>query len=298
MPPRSDSRLAVVTGEAAPELTDDGRAIAAALSDRGFETTPVVWTDESVDWTNYDVAVLRSCWNYPTDPDRFRGVLDAMATADVAVVNPPRVVRWNLHKSYLFDLQAGGVQIPATELVERGSEASLTGVLRERGLDEAVVKPAIGTASTDVWRTGLADAPADEGRFARLVADGDVLVQAFVPEIVDGERSIVCFGGAYSHAWNSPTEPDDVTAFGDADASYDPDDRIVEEAVDALETACDVAEVAPDELPYARVDYVERDGSLLLMELELIEPYLGLDRGGNTVERFCDAITGAIGRSG
>lgn len=113
-----DSTLAVVTGEAAPELTDDGRAIAAALSGRGFETTPVVWSDESVDWTNYDVAVLRSCWNYPTDPDRFRGVLDAMATADVAVVNPPRVVRWNLHKSYLFDLQAGGVQIPATELIE------------------------------------------------------------------------------------------------------------------------------------------------------------------------------------
>jgi len=298
MSTRSDPRLGVVTGEAAPELTDDGRAIAAALADRGFETTPVVWTDESVDWTSFDVAVLRSCWDYPTDTDRFRGVLDAMAAADVAVVNPPRVVRWNLHKSYLFDLQAGGVPVPATELIERGSEASLASVLRERGLAEAVVKPAIGTASTDVWRTGLADAPADEDRFADLLADGDVLVQAFVPEIVDGERSIVCFGGAYSHAWNSPTEPDDVTAFGDADASYDPADRIVEEAVGALETACDATGIDPDELPYARVDYVERDGSLLLMELELIEPYLGLERGAHTVERFRDAITDAVGRNG
>ncbi|WP_276259864.1 hypothetical protein [Haloglomus litoreum] len=38
-----------------------------------------------------------------------------------------------------------------------------------------------------------------------------------------------------------------------------------------LRAACDQLGVGPAELPYARVDGIERGGEFLLMELELIE---------------------------
>lgn len=40
-----------------------------------------------------------------------------------------------------------------------------------------------------------------------------------------------------------------------------------------------------------RVDYIEREGSLVVLELEPIEPYLGLERSKAGVDRFVSAVT-------
>ena len=76
--------------------------------------------------------------------------------------------------------------------------------------------------------------------------------------------------------------------------SYDPDAHLVEQAADALRTACDLLDVDTVDLPYARVDGVERDGEFLLLELELVEPHLGLGYGEGSVRRFADAIETAL----
>lgn len=267
--------------------------MAAALEARGYDVEPVFWTDRSVDWSTYGAAVIRSCWEYPTDLPRFRDLLAELERDDLSVCNPLEIVRWNLHKSYVLALAGSGVRVPSTTVIEQGSDASLAAVLEEQGLDDAVVKPAVGTSSTDVWRTGTADDGDQQERFAALLADGDVLVQAFVPEIAGGERSAVFFDGAYSHAWNSPLA-DGFSDFGDADPEYEPTPSVRAQAATVLERATEC--IGVDRVPYARVDYVTRDGELLLLELELIEPYLGLSRGENAVERFCDALEGCFGR--
>lgn len=282
--------LAIVTGEYAPQLSDGGQRLAAALAERGIDSDPVLWDDPSVDWSAYDGVLVRSCWDYPDDIPRFRAMLDELDRADVPVCNPLRVIRWDLHKSYLTTLADAGVRIPPTASVDRGSDVTLEAILRDRGWDEAVVKPAVGAMSSRVWRTSASEAAASADRFADLLADQDVLVQRFVPEIETGERSIVLFGGEYSHAWNSLPADGDVTEFDGIDADYSPPDRIRAQALTAFRAACDALDVAPAEIPYARVDYVHREGDLLLMELELIEPYLGFERGENSVERFRDAL--------
>lgn len=283
------SRVGIVTGERAPELSDDGKKIASALSDRGFRVEPVDWRDRTVDWTAFDAAVVRSCWNYHTEPTRFRDALASMEQANVTVCNPLDVIRWNVHKSYLWDLADAGVRVPETTVVERGENVSLEAILERQGWQEAVVKPAIGTSSTDVWKVSREEARSLQHRFEALVSERDVLVQAFTPEISEGERSIVFFGGEYSHAWNSIKSEDDFSAFDGADPDYEPTRKIIEQAGDVLRTAREVVGI-DSALPYARIDYVVRDGDLLLMELELIEPYLGLERGENTVESFCEAL--------
>jgi len=285
------STLAIVTGRFAPNLADGGKKVAETLAGRGISCEPVMWNDLSVDWNSYDAVLLRSCWEYPEDRDRFRTMLDEVERAGVPVCNPLSVLRWNLHKSYLTALADAGVQIPPTTVLEQGTDTSLQKILRTNGWEQAVVKPAIGAMSSQVWRTTLAEAGEHESRFDALVGDCDVVVQEFVPEITDGERSIVFFGGEYSHAWNSLPTDDDITEFDGIDADYEPSSDIRTQAGTAVRAACDILELdAGSHLPYARVDYVRRDSELLLMELELIEPYLGFERGEDTVDRFCEAV--------
>ncbi|PSQ17378.1 hypothetical protein BRD00_07975 [Halobacteriales archaeon QS_8_69_26] len=86
-------RLGIVTGHRAPDLSEGGKRVAAALSDRGFRVDPVLWTDESVEWSEYAAALVRSCWDYHADVERFRALIGELERADVAVCNPLAAIR-------------------------------------------------------------------------------------------------------------------------------------------------------------------------------------------------------------
>lgn len=293
--------FAVVTAENRPELTADGRSLTVALRDRGFDVTPAIWSDPDVEWADFDVALLRSCWDYHEDVDAFREWLDDLEATGVTLRNPAHVVRWNLHKSYLRDLADAGVPTLDTAWVEASHDpdVDLEGLLRERGWDEAVVKPAVGTSSVGTWRTSIDEAKAHQERFDDCREPGDVLVQAFAPEIRAGERSLVFFAGELSHASNYVPAPDDFRAhpdFGGTSEPYDPPQSVVEQGRAVVRRASEIVGVDPSLLPYARVDGVGRDGDFRLIELELIEPFLGLERAEGGVDRFADAIERSLRR--
>lgn len=285
-------RLAVVTGERAPELSEDGRALAAALRERDLAVEPAVWNDPGIEWSDYDAALFRSCWDYHADPERFRELLSTLDSCGVATLNPLTVVRWNLHKFYLRDLGEAGVPTLPTAFVASGSGADLGRILRERGWEDAVVKPAIGTSSEGVWRTTPSDTRADQDRFERALDAGDLLVQEFAPEVRDGERSLVFLAGEFAYAKNNrPAEEEFRTHpnFGGTVERHDPPEDVVEDARKALAAGAGASGVDPGDLSYARVDGVVRDGRFRLMELELIEPYLGLEAAG-ALDRFADVV--------
>lgn len=299
MPRDERKEIGIVTGSAAPELTDDGRALASALRERGFAVEPVVWDDPSATWDRYDCLVVRSCWEYDAAVAQFRNWLDAVEASDVHVFNAPDVLRWNVHKSYLRDLEQAGVPVTPTEFVDRGSNADLEAILERTGWTDVVVKPAVGTSSDGVWRARTPIEPAAVSRFRDQRAETDLLVQQFVPEIARGERSFVFFGGEFSHAYRCVPAADDFRAHPEYGGSVEPDDpprRLVEQAETALATAGSACSRDASEFVYARVDGVERSGGFELMELEVIEPYLGLATSERGVERFADAIVAALRR--
>lgn len=287
---RFQNTLEVITGKHAPELSDDAQHLTAALTERGVSTEAVRWDDPTVQWDNYDGVLFRSCWEYPTNLERFQLLLAELEQTDLPVCNPIAAVRWNMHKSYLDELAAAGIRLPATTVIDAGSNISLGEVLDRQGWDEAVMKPGIGSFSRDVTRVSRDVLDTADAQFQNLIEAGDVVVQQFVPEITEGERSIVFFGGTYSHAWNSLTTDDDITDFNGIDDNYEPPPSIREQAAAVLDTAVTLLNETVSSLPYARVDYVHRDGALLLMELELIEPFLGLARGIDAADQAADAL--------
>ena len=114
--------------------------------------------------------------------------------ASTRLFNPIGLVRWNLRKD-VGKLATAGIRTPGTRIVAREA-ADIERVFDETGWRRAVVKPATGGGGHSVEllsRDTVADA------VPRLAA-GDVLVQEFLPEIAEGELSMVYFDGVFSHA--------------------------------------------------------------------------------------------------
>lgn len=291
--------IGLVTGEKWPELPESDQHLAAELERRGHHAEPVVWSDPSVAYDRFDLLVIRACFDYHRHIEAFLDWLDERAAEDLRLRNPVPVIRWNHHKFYLQDLIQAGLPVLETEFVEAGTDMSLEDLLRARNWEEAVVKPAIGTSSVGAWRTDQASATADQSRFDDAVEERDVLVQAFAPEIEDGERSLVFLDGRFSHAWRSVPATGEFRShnqFGGTTEPYAPSDEIIEQARSVLETARSRFDNLESDVVYARVDGIERDGTFVLMELELIEPYLGLGRDPDAAVRFADAVLGRVGR--
>jgi len=298
---RSDegTRTGIVTGEGAPRLTKDGQRLLAALQEREHTVDPVRWDDSSVNWEQYDCLIIRSCWQYYTDREAFRNWIDTVNQYDVHVVNASDILRWNMHKYYLRDLERADVPVIPTEYVDQGSNVDLGTVLERTGWTDVVVKPAVGTSSHDVWRATTPEEPAAATRFRDQLSETDVLVQQFIPAVTQGELSFVFFRGEFNHAYRSFPATDGFRAHPNFGGSVEPDDppeTLVDQASKVVSTASSVLSLDAKEFVYARVDGVERTGEFELMELELIEPYLGLTMSEGTVDRFVEAIQTALCR--
>jgi glutathione synthase/RimK-type ligase-like ATP-grasp enzyme len=261
--------------------------VGVPLADAGHSLTPVVWDDIRVDWSGFDLVVLRSTWDYHKRYDDFRVWLRHLADNAVRVMNPVQVLMWNAHKQYLLDLQQRGIPIVPTVLLSQGRLVDLKHLLSSNRWSKAVVKPAVAATAYNTWLTEPASAERDQRQLVAMMARGDVLVQPFMQEIVrDGEYSFVFFGGAFSHCFRKQPRAGDYRTQSDYGARYTkfdpPDDWIVQTS--------QMLSVLARPMLYARVDCIVQGDTLVLMELELIEPNLSLDLDPAAPERFALAI--------
>lgn len=286
--------VAFVTYSGSPGLTGDDALAARALADLGVTVDAVAWDEPGTAWEQYDAAVLRSTWDYHTRLDDFLAWLDDIRAAEARVLNPPDVVRWNCHKRYLLDLQRRGVPIVPTAFVARDRTADLAWILDQHGWNKAVIKPAVSASARNTWMTDRSTAGRDQAKLAGMMLDSDVLVQGFLPEVIrEGEFSLIFFDKRFSHCvQKKPRQGDFRTQpeFGGRGALITPVPRLIAQAQAVLD-------LVPRPLLYARVDGVVRDGVLLLMELELIEPDLLLSYAPAAPQAFASAIHSAIERA-
>jgi hypothetical protein len=279
--------IAFVTYRDLPHLTAEDQLVCASLQHVGVQTHAVVWDAPDVDWTTYDAVIVRSCWDYHLHPRTFSAWLTALERLHVPLWNPAALLRWNLHKRYLRDLHAQGVTIPPTCWLERGSHATLETVLAEQRWEAAVIKPAISASAYQTWRTTWAQAPHDQPHFAARLHLGDLLVQQFMaPIVTDGEWSFVFFHKRYSHAVLKKAKPSDFRVQDDFGGTVE----VVAPGRGLIAQAEQIINGIAGSVLCARVDGIDLNGHLVLMELELIEPFLFLKHDPHAIERFAHAI--------
>ncbi len=174
-----------------------------ALRACGARVEVADWDDPDVRWSSYDLAVLRSTWDYTERPSEFLAWADRVA-ATTPLSNSAAVVRWNTDKHYLSELARAGVPIVPSRFIEPGEDptAALGLFLSEFGESELVVKPAIGAGSRDTRRYKRSARDAAATHAGQLLAAGrSVLLQPYLDRVDEqGETALIFFAGASGHA--------------------------------------------------------------------------------------------------
>ncbi|EYF07107.1 ATP-grasp domain-containing protein [Chondromyces apiculatus] len=291
--------IAFLTSDQDPELTPDDQLAVQELDQLGIRVTPLVWDAPEVDLAHlqqFDLLVLRSCWDYHHKTAGFCAWLDAVERAGLPLHNPVPVVRWCLDKSYLDALASRGIAIPTTLWIEPGTDTTLNDLLHRGAFrdDAVVVKPAISMLGQDTWRASRADLAEHEAPFQDLLRTRKLMVQEFLPEVLDhGELSLIFIANRFSHAVRKLPKPGEFRIHAEHGGTRDlfvPSPALVTQAEAVLEAARALTGDPAHRLLYARVDGIDVGGRLTLIELELIDPYLFLRYAPGAPYRFAQAI--------
>lgn len=280
------ARIALVTATAALGTDEDLEPLMDALARSGISAEAPCWDDADVEWDAFDLAVLRSTWDYVPRYDEFLRWLDA-TEARVRVLNPSAVVRWSTNKRYLADLAERGVPVVPTEFYEPGgAPPRLSG-----HSGELVVKPVVSAGSRDTMRHSDARA-AEQQALDLLAANRAVMVQPYLAGIdTYGETGLVYFDGELSHAFRkAPILALDAPP---TDEFFAPEEITPREPTAAERRVADttIAGCGGADLLYGRVDLVPGpDGQPRVLEVELAEPSFFLAHAPGSADRFAAAV--------
>ena len=284
-------RIALVSSERGLRVDPDLPIAWSALRDAGFVVDLVRWDDDAADWASYDLAVVRSCWDYAWRLDEFL----AWAESVPRLRNPVEVLRWNTDKTYLRELERAGLPVVPTVW-------NPTGAAELPDAGEWVVKPSVSAGSRDTAR--WADRDDVLTHAAELVTAGrTAMVQPYLASVDDvGETAMLLIGGAFSHA----VRKGPLLARGEG-VRQDRDSRGNLSPAVATAAQRDVAQAVFDAIPgligvaapplYARIDLVQDGaGRPVLLELELSEPSLFLPQAPGAAATLVRAVEAELSR--
>jgi hypothetical protein len=287
--------IALATCSALPDGWPDDALLVNALRERGADVRFEVWSDSEVDWTSFDLVMVRSTWDYTRRREEF---VDWAGSLDGRLHNAAAIIEWNSDKRYLADLDAAGIATVPTRYVGPGDAVpELDGVV--------VIKPTVSAGARDTGKFG----PALHGDAGELIAtiarDGrTAMVQPYLDEVAEhGETSIVFFEGVESHVLRkseilkadgvAPLAEGPITA---AAAMFAPELVVAGQAGVGER---DLARQVLDELKrrfgqeplYARVDMIlGPGGDPVLLELEAVEPSLYFETSPGSETKLAAAI--------
>lgn len=283
------THIVLATAADDPAISPSDRLYADALERRGCRVTGAPWDGPRAAFTGADAVVLRSTWGYYRALDEFKGWTEAMA-ASTRLFNSIDLVRWNLRKDYVEKLAAAGVRVPRSFVVP--CEVSAIGrVFEETGWLRAVVKPASGASGHSVELLQRATLTAQVTDLADEARRAGVVVQEFLPEIAAGELSLVYFDGVFSHAIRKRPPPGEFRT----NSRYKPIRTAEAPPPDVTQQGAACLAALPETPLYARVDGIVRDGVLIVIEVEVLEPALALDVDPPSAERFAEATMKRLG---
>ena len=293
VPAMSKPAIALVTATAARNVDEDLPPLESALRNAGADVTVAEW-DRPHDWSRFDIALLRSTWDYPQRLAEFFDWAEAVSQ-ETKLLNPLPVVKWSSDKHYLRDLAAKAVPTVLTKFVEPGEspERRIADLLSHPDVDEFVVKPAVGAGSRDAQRFGREESE-DAARHAQLMLNEkrSVLLQPYLGKVDQlGETALLYFEGEFSHAIRKgPLLKRKEGPTTELFAKETITARVPDAA--ELRVGALALQAAPFDTPlYARVDLIrDQQGEPVVLELELIEPSLFFPFAADSAERFAAAV--------
>ena len=254
-------------------------ALRAPFFEKGMDVIDVDWADPTQDWSDYDAVLIGTTWDYWDHHDTFLQTLRTIEQQS-RLFNSAEMVRWNSRKDYLRGLADKGARLIPTLWIDQISAENAAQAFEQLASQDLVFKRQVGAGADGQYRLSPSDPLPDMPH--------PMMVQPFLSMIQEeGEYSFIFIDGAFCHALLKTAKSGDYriqSSYGGKETPITPSETDLADAAAVLATL--------EEMPlYARVDMLRgEDGRLLLMELELIEPYLYPLEGPNLGPMLADAV--------
>lgn len=283
-------KIAIVTCERLPQGIAEDQPLFDALKSAQIEFQICVWSD-TVDWSQYDICLLRSVWDYHEKSTAFMTWVHQTSQV-TKIMNPSEVIEWNSNKNYLKALSEHHINIAPTLWLKQHSQTPLEDAINQLPeSDTYFLKPTIGADSSGTHRFMPKALEAAQTHLNQWIVKHDMMLQSYLPSVESyGEVSAIYFGGDFSHAIRKIPVNGDYRVqdtFGAKDIAHTLDG----DEFKATEAANTFINKKFGKLAYARIDLLKGDhGQVFVNELELIEPSLFLQHGPNAAELFVTKI--------
>ncbi|WP_209348377.1 hypothetical protein [Pontixanthobacter sp. CEM42] len=263
-------------------------ALRPAFAAAGLELIEIEWRAPLDQFADIRLVLIGTSWDYQDYPDEFLIKLEALQSVGVIVCNSPELIRWNIDKSYLKELERRGTRTIPTLWSDDPDYGDVTRALAHFKSDKVVVKRQTGAGALGQHIFDKESLPDEDWQMGHKA-----MIQPFLAAIQDeGELSFVFIDGAFSHAIQKTTAKDEYriqSLYGGQETAITPSD-------DDIAAALSVLQALPGDTPlYARIDMLradteDSDGALVVMEAEAIEPFLYPVQGPELGKRMADAI--------
>ena len=253
----------------------------------GWNAEEISWRNENVNWNDYDSVIVRSTWDYQNDSEKFISVLEKINGVS-HLENELELMKWNMNKNYLFDLEQKGVKIVDT-IWEKNFNTNLAHEYFEKlDTDEIIIKPNISANADNTFRLTREKLNKNLQLLKKIFAAREFMVQPFLKNIIEeGEYSLFFFNGGFSHSVLKKPKENDFRVQEEHGGNIQPF-KVSSELILIAENIIKKLSTIP---LYGRVDLVRtKENEFALIELELIEPSLYLNKDDQSSFRFVSAF--------
>lgn len=265
------------------------KLLIAPMKKNGWLASEISWRDKSVNWNSFDAVIVRSTWDYQSDPNNFINVLANIKDSSAHLENNFEMMKWNMNKYYLHDLTNKNILTVETIWENNFSIEKILKYFSLLNTNEIVIKPNISASAENTFRIKSDEIIKKSKKLETIFSNREFMIQPFMSNIIsEGEYSLFYFNGQYSHAILKSPKPKDFRVqeeHGGKIVSINPEPSLKHETENVL------SKLSTTPL-YARVDFVRTSSDdFALMELELIEPSLYFNLDEKAPERFVNAFT-------
>ncbi|MBS4536524.1 hypothetical protein GOQ29_12935 [Clostridium sp. D2Q-14] len=264
----------------------DDIALKKALMMLGHTSQIVAWDDESIDFSAFKIAIIRSCWDYDQRLDEFLKRMNFIESKCL-LLNPYRTIKENSNKFYLKDLQKRGVSVVPTIFINSESDFHKQSINFDS--QQVIIKPVVSASGRDTYRYKSDDFKGIQETIKKIVESKSVMIQPYIESIeTSGERSTVVIEGVPVFTMQKKPAEGGFLVHKHWGGTYN-EITATEKDLLFLQKVYDVLEEKP---LYMRVDYVyDNNNKPLLLELELIEPNLYLQRNDRGLKILSEKLS-------
>ena len=255
-----------------------------ALKEQNLSAVHVPWDKKEVNWRDYRVVLVLSTWDYcKTESTRvqFLKVLCNIEISGAQLLNNRLAIEWSSKKTYLREMRVGGIPTIETHWLKNTDIPNLKKIIEKHKWTICVIKPVTGNGAQDTTKFSISEVDGIINKIKNLNVK-EWMLQPFAKEIVeDGEYSFIFHDGKFSHCIKK------IPAIGDFRVQFFHGGQSIKvEDTKELDPYIKQAQEIYGKLPhknkiFTRIDGIIRHdegkkhkGKLVVMEVEMVEPYL------------------------